>query len=480
MEKFFYRFRSTESLLGQHQELKRQSIYFAEPKQLNDPMEGFSSVYWAGDKIAWENLFKNYVMCLEFVYGQYICGLDDKDEKYILSPDDILPQMSLDEDYNTELHKELIEDILKEFFNTDVLKLIDGILTRSTSIKRDELYFYLKSIHLYALELIRKNYKNKVFRDDQKIDIDSSLSMLRRIHEDGFFEDVERVISEQGENSAQVICSTYRNINDQMTLVTRLNDRLKLTKNKKFMIVEFTENYLNKLESICFPEWYTACFMTESHNSSVWGSYGDNHTGVCLIYKADFRMGKYYLPLKGKKNMPLESDDESHYEDMQLHPVDYDSEFESVNFFNHLGQVRFPVLSKQWHTNSKGELSSICSEMFDDIDLWRDKHWDSFIRVRTQKSIDWKYECEYRVILNNMFNNFSCIKNRTFEYSFESLHGVIFGIKTSLEDKIEIIEIINAKCQTVGRKDFRFYQAYFSESDGCVKHAYMPMLTSDH
>ena len=48
----FYRFRSPISLLEEHQELERQTIYFARPEQLNDPMEGFRDIFWAGDHIA--------------------------------------------------------------------------------------------------------------------------------------------------------------------------------------------------------------------------------------------------------------------------------------------------------------------------------------------------------------------------------------------------------------------------------------------
>ena len=46
-----YRFRTMDNLLGEHQELKKQEIYFANPEQLNDPMEGLRDIFWRGDKI---------------------------------------------------------------------------------------------------------------------------------------------------------------------------------------------------------------------------------------------------------------------------------------------------------------------------------------------------------------------------------------------------------------------------------------------
>lgn len=47
------------------QEIQEQTIYFAPREALNDPAaEGFLNVYWQGDCIAWEGLFRNYVCSL--------------------------------------------------------------------------------------------------------------------------------------------------------------------------------------------------------------------------------------------------------------------------------------------------------------------------------------------------------------------------------------------------------------------------------
>ena len=57
-----YRFRSIDALLDKYQELESQTIYFASPDELNDPMEGFRDIVWSGDKIVWTNFFKHYVI----------------------------------------------------------------------------------------------------------------------------------------------------------------------------------------------------------------------------------------------------------------------------------------------------------------------------------------------------------------------------------------------------------------------------------
>ena len=50
----FFRFRTIDALLGQFQELKEQTIYFASPDELNDPMEGLRDIVWNGDQIVWD------------------------------------------------------------------------------------------------------------------------------------------------------------------------------------------------------------------------------------------------------------------------------------------------------------------------------------------------------------------------------------------------------------------------------------------
>lgn len=47
MERLF-RLRKTESLLGSHQELENQEIFFASPDELNDPLEGFLNISGRG------------------------------------------------------------------------------------------------------------------------------------------------------------------------------------------------------------------------------------------------------------------------------------------------------------------------------------------------------------------------------------------------------------------------------------------------
>ncbi len=92
----------------------------------------------------------------------------------------------------------------------------------------------------------------------------------------------------------------------------------------------------------------------------------------------------------------------------------------------------------------------------------------TFYRDITVKTKDWKYEQEYRLILEDGLSEFKEKKSRTLRYDFKSLKGIIFGIKTSDEHRLKIIDIIEKK-EDYEQADFKFYQAYYSPEIGDIR-----------
>ena len=64
----------------------------------------------------------------------------------------------------------------------------------------------------------------------------------------------------------------------------------------------------------------------------------------------------------------------------------------------------------------------------------------------------------------------------TLKYDFKSLQGIIFGIKTSSEKKIEVIRAIEKKVKENSHYEFKFYQAYYCRNSGQIKHYEMKSL----
>jgi len=48
-----YKFRSNYEYIKE--ELQEEYLYFAEPSELNDPLEGFIKLHWKGDFVLWKN-----------------------------------------------------------------------------------------------------------------------------------------------------------------------------------------------------------------------------------------------------------------------------------------------------------------------------------------------------------------------------------------------------------------------------------------
>ena len=70
-----YHYRSISSALL---EIENGTFHFASKEELNDPLEGFVRVFWQGDKMAWEGLFRHYIYSVARALKLYILKADDE------------------------------------------------------------------------------------------------------------------------------------------------------------------------------------------------------------------------------------------------------------------------------------------------------------------------------------------------------------------------------------------------------------------
>ncbi len=459
MSKQFYRFRSLKSLF-EFEELEKQEIYFASPTELNDPMEGFRDLVFNGDKIVWKNFFRHYLLCLEHVSSLFIIS---GEEHHSITENDIPIFRGFDE-FPTPMYKELFEKISKEFF---ILcgDFIDKISIRTTAIRRDELSLYLNVIHMIAVELIEKNYVEKKFIEQRKTPYRLDNKMFNELSK--MIDVVEQMINEKDHHDKiDVLFFIQRAIQNDILLNRNVNDNIILkTPNRKFLLIDFVDKYLNNIEKLMYPEWYTACFMTECINSSVWGHYGDNHKGICLIFEAD------------KKNRISFDENTS---GLEFKAMEYKEIFEEIDFFKSIGSLSIDKLISTWYMNENKVVSDIYNGFSDNQDKWRNNYWDKFYKSILTKTKDWKYEKEYRLILSSGLNQEMKKESRLLKYSFTSLKGIVFGIRTSMEDKLKIIKIIEQRCKENNRKDFEFYQAHYCHLNKNIQHRKMSFIKFDN
>lgn len=152
------------------------------------------------------------------------------------------------------------------------------------------------------------------------------------------------------------------------------------------------------------------CFTTLNDNILMWSHYADQHYGICLGFKTKIQ----------ENSIGIEFEEPLNY--YPAFKVDYDSGFPFT------------------------------------INLLADEQ-NEYVKFFISKHNDWKYEKEYRFILDE--NNYL---KRNFKFKKSTLDEVIFGIRVSESNK-NLIKNIIRKFYTDEGFTVNFYQAKEAERD---------------
>lgn len=254
-----------------------------------------------------------------------------------------------------------------------------------------------------------------------------------------------------------------------------LKEKLIGAKNFEFIQKQYTSYFIDKLESYIEPRWFTACFMNNYNNSSIWGSYGNNHAGICMEYKQTILDSKFKMEvLLEKENMFADK-----HKELELQQVIYSKKLNEINFFSYIIKImqKKDYIQKQWFYDENGNASEYLARFSSNKNSWLNEYNRMWLNAITIKDEVWKFEDEYRLVINDFWDDYpdSGIK---LKYDFNDLISITFGIKTSTIDKYNIARIIFGKCEKYERNDFKFYQAYYDETSGKIEREEIPLLKS--
>lgn len=454
-----YRFRSTRALLDDYNELEAEEIFFCSPDMLNDPMEGFKDIFWRGDYIVWRNFLRHYLLNLlqaNLQVGRL--GLDFK------SDDCAVFVHMTDEDLPETPTKAAYVNICQDFFqHPAVERLLIAFSSKNRIVRRHELLFYLGIFHPLAISKIAAEMKK------HDVEILKSNANLDSII-DGMDRNVEKVLKAHDQSLRNLdefyaICESNKN---QIDLIHDFSNPISDNfRGAIFIARDFPSFYVNALERLLYPDWHVACFVADPTNTSMWGGYADSHKGVCLKFKTKIdAQGAPTLDLyrivswSGSKNQG--STQNYGFAAHKFNEVTYEKEFPEFDFFESMGALPMGKLKNFWFSGEKGERSSTAARLLAEDPNWREEYWDRFNDSFTIKTSEWRHEKEHRLILHSNLQRFDDPVSRKLKYRFEDLSGIVFGIKTTAQDKLRIMKIIEKKCNEVGRKDFEFYQASYS------------------
>ena len=232
----------------------------------------------------------------------------------------------------------------------------------------------------------------------------------------------------------------------------------------RILMYDFPRVYVEQLDRLLWPKWYAACFTESYHNSSVWAKYADGHKGACLIFGTEEKDSMNNLVLhhktsKGSSTMPFRK-------------INYADKPGEIDFFRTICRMTVSTLRKLWYTDQSGNISECAAHLESNQSqaAWRENYWNNFFRNTTTKITDWAYEKEYRLVLDNGLSEFNKKNDRILTYDFNSLKGIIFGMRTPIEDKLKIFDLIEKKkkCDGNNQTDFKYFEAYYSAEDGKI------------
>lgn len=462
-----YHYRGIESAIS---EIENHSFRMAAKAELNDPLEEYVSVYWCGDDAAYEGLLRNYICSLYNILSAFFVdpGINIvKEYPWLVALPDIhyldnAPQ-------GTHMHN-VADRFLGRTEISAVVRYLSQYDKEQESYKRcnrETLLFGLHLLQGIAYKDCIDEMKNagllKNDYPDLYIDVSESIKALQAITENydarkeaALTIAFNRLKDETFENIVIRLRNEHNGKNNLNSMENMLNIR-----------ADFPRIYVDRLREIIYPKSYVTCFSSEYNISSMWGNYADRHKGVCLIYETS---SNNHINLGRLEDEQKKKEQTVNRESAMLLKVDYGGEVVNRNFFESLGRLTHSQVNV-WLTGKNSNRSSCFHP--NDFNKWRNKYWNDLNKICCTKMPSWSYEKEYRIMVNDfMYEVDGDICYCGYEKS--QLDGVIFGLKTSLDDKIRLMEAVK---NTFGNiNDINWYQIEYDDRKRELrKHKYNPM-----
>ncbi|PVZ42558.1 DUF2971 domain-containing protein [Pseudomonas sp. CC120222-01a] len=465
----FYRFRPIHRLLGEPGtpevlgddgscikpakpakigELEGNYIFFPSPESLNDPFEGYTKFHWSGDTIIWANLIKHYTWSLADNLAMKMLEIENL--PIVPAPSHIAPKMRA-------IYNEAAELVIT---NERIQAHISELASSERRVSKAELHALLMVINPIVLDEITKTFlKYKMLEEATNLwDGNTALSdalLNVQVH-------ANQNKSPDIETEAHFLSLSVLLRASAFTVAyARTQSKLPITPASNF-----PSHYIDSLPGLTHSPWYVACFMSSCTNSAIWGSYGDNHRGACLIFDTIpnddldrcLMLTVPWEEQEGWGTRPWRA---------KLQKVDYNDKPLELNFFECLSLMTRSQLDAYWLEDGHKNRSTTSRGYGSDQS--RDKYWNDLDTRLARKWKDWAQENEYRIVYNPSMMDASKAEHRQLKYEFSALKGICFGLKTEFEDILAIVNKIIELCETHDRDEFAFKQAIHDPISNTLK-----------
>ena len=448
-----YHYRSVESA---RKEIECRTFRYADRNELNDPLEGYAQIYWKGDCPAWEGLFRNYICSVYYA----VVGIQLNASEELLAERAVIPDIHCFDDVPLgQVWKELSDRFVQTAL---VQKLIVDLGNTETEMNAHRLRQILRLCHEDAIKICLDDmHKRKTLPGEQGGPV-VSISEKADWEKMGGFGNLESPLIKMMKAAFEVYEETLESSFLKLEQEIEANEP-NARKRRLWLKVRlgFPALYIAGLQELPYPRMFMMCFSTDGTNSAMWGNYAQNHCGVCLVYRDNEENGKQTLRVKTAESWSSSSGYSCGFRDDPVYPVRYTDEQVKRNFFESLGRLTFSQI-ESWMVSSKGERSRIL-ELYDK-DAWRVQYWKDQQEKYLTKLPAWSHEQEYRLLMNDSFHQHTEAE-RYVGYDPAILEGVIFGIKTSEADKMQIFRTLRKSMEEAGRdpKELEVWQAEYDD-----------------
>lgn len=433
-----YHYRSIEAALL---ELSEGAFRFAKQEELNDPIEGYISVYWAGDRAAWEGLFRNYICSLYRCMDLFFRGT---------AADDLFRQM-IETDYHRydkrkrgPVYERITRAFLEDPSVQECIELLMHVLGGATQgCSGRILSLWLTLLQFTAYNICAQSFSGYIqLKPVEEWSVNS-------FHE--IVEAIETLMPENGvlQDASERMLETIEDYLEAIAIVRFAGEKRRaLDDRRRQLWLEITSNfayhYVAQLEALMYPGGMVVCFSKEKDNSVMWANYADKHQGVCLVYE---------LPLEGVSgSLEMVSTHSKRSVTVNAAPIAYKEDAVARNFFESLGHFEHGQVA-EW----LGGRESIVLDCYAHLDMWQARYWRDFRKKFFTKMPAWAYENEYRLLVSDTF--FDGQEEQCFKYPKTALKEIIFGKATSVADKVRILK--TAQCAGFSLDDITVSRAVY-------------------
>ena len=232
----------------------------------------------------------------------------------------------------------------------------------------------------------------------------------------------------------------------------------------------FPNRFVQSMGKLLLSEWAVACFTDDFSNPYLWSAYADHHAGVCLVFNRN-SLGNLQPP--------------EFCERVELEEVSYQMTKPEIEFFTNVPTLTVSEYERLF-TDESGAPSPICPFLPEDKERIREaraKQRDFSRGNLLTKHKPWEAEREVRMFCRSDWGGVlqSDPARHTLQYPIEALRGVIFGSRTTEEDRRSILEVILAKhyVSPMG-EDFWFSEAALQPDGSVRKKPYSPYVAWQH